>query len=104
MITPNGITERIHAQADADLRASINAAVAPMRELLNDGNPYTIETKRNDPQETVTVYYRETMRAIEEKAFAVHQERNRLQAVADFMRKVNELDSRLSELRDSIPQ
>lgn len=103
--TPETITEKLHQEADRELRERIEKAAAPLYEILGrDSHPHRLETTQVEPQIKVTVYYRETFKSLKALAFEVHHQRNRDDAVRAFMDKVEGLSEQIEELKQSVNQ
>ena len=104
MNTPNGITERLQAVADASLRDVIEQPFAPVRRLLVDGSRHLASLPVFNSKDIALVEYWRALEVLKECAFVMNQKPNQEKHITEFLQKVNSLDAQIAGLRDSIPQ
>lgn len=100
------ITTRLIAEADKELRAEIEAAVAPLDKLLRDGTcGVNIKAKRASGRhnagtefDTGGAWY-ELLGALREDAFRKHAAARREKKVAEFMSAIANMQAELDDLK-----
>jgi len=97
-----GITERLHAKADAQLTAEISKALEPIWNLMGrDSQPHKFKAIRTtDAHTEVEVYWRESIKGIKAMAFEHHRDAFRQKVVDEFMAKVESLSEQVEQLRN----
>lgn len=103
------ITKRLIDQADAELRAEIKAATETLDKLLRDGVcGVNIKAKRSSLRHDAGLEFDtggswpELLEALREDAFQKNAPKRREAKVAGFMRAINDMQSKLDELKGQV--
>lgn len=97
----DGITERIIAKADEDLRKEISNDIEP---IAGKVQWYARLTVRNIAGHNVEVDAGQMVNALKEHAFEHHCETHRVNALNNFLKKVESLSEQVEEIRQNIEQ
>jgi hypothetical protein len=106
----NGITERLIAQADEELKLSLHKKFYAIRNEFTDGCSKVITVTggyvqgQDNGSKKHIVDAHAALQGLEELSFQVQCEKYRQTKIDDFMSRVETLATEVDELRQSIPQ
>jgi hypothetical protein len=108
MQTAETITAKLHAKAESELRERLKKVFAEARREFTDGCCKSINVKGgyiegdNNRSKEFIVDAHHALSQLEDLAFEMQREKAKADAVNEFMRKVESLESELDEIRSSI--
>jgi hypothetical protein len=100
------ITDKIIKQADTELKSRIEEACKPLDKLLRNGCSYEVSGPAgyDDNSAPFKAMWFRAMNALMDSAFQQHFEKNRQDAINQFVSKFNALDAQFQELREQVEE
>ncbi len=106
MTTTSGLQERLHNQADAELKKTVHEAIAQLQRSLIEAFPSQwpqhAEIKLGKDLGEIKYGYESLMKRVEGALIENLKEWNRENVVQMFMKKVDTLHEQIDELRDEM--